>query len=311
MTIARRMRVLLLASASVAALWVGSMEAQAADLAPQPAEPLPPVDARGVISLTAMGYGFWQADQGVGFTPLGSIDPLVGLGGGLGIAYQPALSPWSFGLNARYGTTSKKSKSVAFTSSPSTSGILTEKRKSSHFIVDFTVGRDLGLGLTPAGDPVLQLQGGLRFAHLEDKTDIQAVVTFGPPSSSGASVKRSFTGFGPRIGLAGSMPLGGAFSLDGTGGVSLLYGRSTEKVTLTSSGSVTFVAKKNKNAWVPGLDGSVAVSYSFNPSAKISAGYRAEAYFNAYSAVVPGGGGVTQDKDFIVHGPYVEAKFKF
>lgn len=306
----RRMRTLMLASASVAALWLGRVDAQAADLAPQPAEPLPPAVERGTISLTAMGYGFLQADKGVAIVPFDTVDPLIGLGGGLGITYQPALSPWSFGVNARYGTTEKKSKSLAFTSAPSTSGVATDKRKSSHFIVDFTVGRDMGLGLTPAGDPMLQLQAGLRFAHLEDKLDEQAIVTFGPPRTLGTSVKRSFTGFGPRLGVAMSMPVAASLSLDGTAGAALLYGRATEKVTLTNAGAVTGVFKNNKNGWIPGIDASLAVAYALNPSAKVSLGYRVEAYFNAYSVAFPAGGDI-QDKDFIVHGPYAEAKIKF
>src|SRR5437016_2733919 len=120
MSIVRRVRAFLLASASVAALWAGRLDAQAAGAAPAPSQTPTVVDDRGVVSLTAMGFGFWQTDRGYDFgAPFGTFSPLHGLGGGLGIAYQPALSPWSFGINARYGATSKKTKSIATTSTAS------------------------------------------------------------------------------------------------------------------------------------------------------------------------------------------------
>jgi hypothetical protein len=308
MSVIHKFRVFLLASASVAALWAGQLDAQASDLPPAPLEPLAPVENKGVISITAMGYGFWQTDRGYDFgAPFGTIDPLKGLGGGLGVAYQPALSPWSFGVNARYGVTSKKNKSVTTTTVTPTPLSIQGSRKASHFIVDFTIGRDMGLGTTPVGDPYLQLQAGLRFAHLQDKTSLHLLTPFG--GSSGANAKREFAGFGPRIGLAVSMPLAASFSLDGTAGAALLYGRSSEKIDLTSSGILTSSLKKTKNVWVPSLDASLAVSYAFNASAKISLGYRVEGYFNAYPAIVPGG--PPRDKDMVAHGPFVQAKFSF
>ena len=99
-------------------------------------------------------------------------------------------------------------------------------RLEQHALADFSVGRDIGLGLGQS-----QIKAGLRIAELFSKTNGSA--NFAVPSfysvpggvflgARGASInvqqQSRFTGGGPRAALEGSIPIGGGFAVDYLGG---------------------------------------------------------------------------------------------
>lgn len=301
------LRLLLLCGVAASALLLTQVRATAEEL---PAlQPVP-----SFYSAWVQGYGFWQADGGFGpFVPwLASPTNMQGLGGAVGLEIRPlSLTPWSFGVSLDVGGTKRKKET--FSTSSSSSGIaFTQSRKASHLILDFMVGRDMGLGLGQTGEPLLQLQAGLRFARLkeQERFDIRS----GSPSSFGgvfARFDRGFEGFGPRLAVVGSYPLSRGFSIDGRVGVAFLYGRSTLKIRggTTSSGvpsSSSF--RTHKNGWVPSIDASLGVSYTFNQHAKVTLGYKAQGFYNAFKTqqVSP-----DEDRDFIFHGAFVEGRLTF
>ncbi|MFO1183205.1 MAG: Lpg1974 family pore-forming outer membrane protein [Bauldia sp.] len=344
----------LIASASVVALLIGSAEVRAQTA---PTLPAPPaiVAPRDSWTLSAAGGLFWQADGGHDFgPPLGALKPLRGLNAKLGLVYQPALSPWSFGLSGHYGKTRTKQKAVQSqqTSTHDTNFIVTSTtysgavfttlvsaavvrhsrnttaaaRASSHLVLDFTIGRDIGLGGVPLPGAKFTLEGGLRFARLSDRGTLTstsaATTTIIPTASIVTSFQtavnrrrftgnRRFVGAGPRFGASFATPLAAGFGLEGGGGVSLLYGQVKDQRTFDVNGVATTTETK-ANRFVPGLDASLALSYALTPNATLALGYQVEAYFGAFpGAAFAGNPSFSQDKNYLTHGPFLRASVTY
>lgn len=347
----------LIASASIVALTIGSTGVQAQV---PPAPPPAFVAPKDAWSFFAEGGLFWQADGGYQFaTPPGGLRNLKGPGWALGVTYQPALSPWSFGVSAHGGKTKKKQKRSAVAqdiqnqfvtitgttlvpgptcTAPTISGAtctttvhstflydtitttehLLSRRKSgrtsSHLVLDFTIGRDIGLGRTPSGDPTLKLEAGLRYARLTDNGEyassnfVSSILT----SANAFAGKRRFLGAGPRFGASFAAPFIGDVGLEATAGLSVLFGQARETRAFTVNG-VTSVGETKESRFVPGVDGSLALSYWLGANARLSVGYRAEAYFNALPGDAFSGAPTAfgQDTTFLVHGPFARATVKY
>lgn len=306
------LRLLLLCGVAASALLLTQVRASAEELAAL--QPVP-----SFYSAWVQGYGFWQADGGLGPSQpvFGPLADMLGLGGAVGLEVRPpSLSPWSFGVNLQVGGTRRKKQtfSTFASSSPSVGATLTQSRKAEHLILDFMVGRDMGLGLDRTGEPLLQLQAGLRYARLKENERADSAIF----TSSGSfvdifrKIDRSFSGIGPRLAVVGSYPLSGGFSLEGRVGAALLYGRSNLKTSFgaTSNGVLlgSTGSRTHKNGWVPSIDASLGVSYTFNQHAKVTLGYKAQGFYNAFKTeqVSP-----DEDRDFIFHGAFVEGRLTF
>src|SRR5690606_1015050 len=133
-------------------------------------------------------------------------------------------------------------------------GSNTAEREESHWLADFMVGRDLGLG----GGLPSTMRFGVRIAQIRGKTTGSAqwndipITTFFAPFCATSPLRvvcvardrdytqqNNFLGAGPRFELDGSIPLAPRWSLEYAGGISALYGRRTavQKVNITQSGS--------------------------------------------------------------------------
>lgn len=182
-----------------------------------------------------------------------------------------------------------------------------EKIRDDHWLVDFAVGRDFGLGNANA-----QWKLGLRVADLRSRLTASGPlsVSLGTVGTFATQQNATFVGAGPRLGVEGSTPLGGGWSIDWLGGVALLVGErhsSQSSQTILHPGGVTVVsfpgvASEDTTA-VFNVDGQAGLSYWFSPNLKITASYRVDAYFNALKTIKPGTSTFTQNVDQIYNGP--------
>jgi opacity protein-like surface antigen len=237
-------------------------------------------------------------------------------------------SVWHLSGQFRYGRNKAGSRSNnpiavfnVFGTTPTTAffpvtrqGSNAAEREESHWLADFMVGRDLGLG----GGLPSTVRFGVRVAQIRGKTtgsaqwnDIPTSVTFSatcaasPTPAVCVSHTRSyrqdnnFFGAGPRLELDGSVPLAPRWSLDYMGGVAALYGRRTavQKVDINQSTGTYYTltpalrpncatgcpvdAAFSDNAWVFNLDAMLGLSYAITPNVKATLNYRFDGYWNA------------------------------
>jgi hypothetical protein len=192
-----------------------------------------------------------------------------------------------------------------------------EKIRDDHWLVDFAVGRDLGLG----NGSNAQWKLGLRVADLRAKLTASGSVATTPGKTGVFSTvqKATFVGAGPRLGVDGSTPLGGGWSIDWLGGVAVLFGeRQTTQTTFpTPVGAGVFLPITSASAIsdttaVFNVDGQAGLSYWFSPTFKITASYRVDAYFSALKTVKPGTpNGSFNSLDQIYNGPMLRLTSSF
>jgi hypothetical protein len=185
------------------------------------------------------------------------------------------------------------------------SGFLSHKE--DHAIVDFTVGKDFGLGMFGHdGNSIFSI--GVRYAQFNARTDIGYYT--GTISSTSFSEKarltRSFNGIGPVIAWDASAPLGGDFSselsVDWGLDASMLFGK--QKMTLAASYSTgpNYTATRRKTTTVPSVGGYLALSWHGGEGTKVSLGYRADDYFK----VLDGGFDTANKIDRAFYGPFIK-----
>jgi iron complex outermembrane recepter protein len=218
-------------------------------------------------------------------------------------------------------------------------------RKEDHLLVDFLVGKDVGIGRASGVSSSVDV--GLRYAEFNSELmgDMRGVPDVMIPAAWGShnstyhqyiasfDTERRFTGAGPTVSWEGARILWGnheAGHLDvdwtATGGV--LFGRQKTSVT-GSAGSEYFngiyperdwvinslpppaqtpldIAPRNKLATVPLVDLSLGLSYEI-PGVKLSTGYRWERYFN----VLDDGFEQHKSYDRTIDGPYVKVAIGF
>ncbi len=174
------------------------------------------------------------------------------------------------------------------------------QNNETHAILDFKVGKDVGLGLLGKGSSVIS--AGLRYAQFTSQTTAQ--LSSRPTNQRSnvheftASLKasRSFTGIGPSLSWDASAPLLGAaekglVSLDWGVNAALLFGRQKaaahhETVETRYNGLRTVIydhpasPARSKSVTVPNLGGFAGLSLRY-ANAKISFGYRADMFFGA------------------------------
>ncbi len=218
------------------------------------------------------------------------------------------------------------------------------RSRESHTLVDFTVGRDVGLG---AGQGLSStLSAGLRFARFNSTTDANmsgipdwylpegffyaAYGLYVPHTTrydAALHADRTFEGTGPTVSWAAALPvLGGenqgVLAIDWNVGGGVLFG--TQEAALTGheqsgyfSGQFGTILSfmfdrsdvdvgRSRSATVPFADVSLGLTYEIQ-RIKLSAGYRWEQYFD----VLDVGQDEAKKADRTIDGPYFKLSVGF
>jgi hypothetical protein len=203
---------------------------------------------------------------------------------------------WSASVGIRYGQTNRESDNILY----SEFGGADAKYDESHLIVDLEIGRDVGLG--SSGNA--RIFGGLRFAQFDGDAD----TSYSGFGGGSASVSQKFSGIGPRLGMDAGFPLTQNLRADlGVAGA-VLYGKRKVKVdgSYSGFGAYDFSSSSSKHVWVPNAEASVALSYLLTPNASISAGYKAEQFWNVMPTVSDVNSLSTGNDDRLIHGPFLK-----
>ena len=204
-----------------------------------------------------------------------------------------------------------------------------------HAILDFSAGKDVGLGMFGhGGSSVVSL--GVRFAQFETRstTTFRSMPDYyyypvlfqkykGHHASyyAHAEFSRSFRGIGPSISWTGSSPFigdaqNGEVALDWGLNAALLFGRQKVHgehqvtgthfkgqglftMTITSQYAHGAPVSRSRRVTVPNLGGSLGLSFQF-VDAKVSVGYRADVFFGA----IDGGIDTRKSENRSFFGPY-------
>ena len=230
---------------------------------------------------------------------------------------------WSVALGLRYGKVNKESDDASYYSNFSAHGGASEfdqyyvassdldvSYKEDHLVLDLEIGRDIGIG--DGGN--VRVFGGLRFARFDGDGKIGAnyfssafgdYTNFSNGGSYDIDTTHRFTGAGPRIGVDAAIPVAENVRVDiGVAGAAL-FGRRKLKVKGSYSsfyGSGEFQDSESKNVIVPNVEASVALTYLLGPNASISAGYRAEQFWNIMPTIE---GFSSGNDDRLIHGPFL------
>lgn len=297
-----------------------------------------------------------NADTDV-FSPLSAAEtqrsPRYSVGGEARLSFQPNMSDWVFSAAIRFGRSNSSrlvhqqkhatpvplrfdfGTSAAYVRRYHTSFFDTQTMaRESHMILDFQVGKDVGLGLFGAGNSSLSF--GIRVAqfNVASRADLYAVpnIYYGTGFANAlhahrtfyeahGNIRSSFQGIGPTVSWNASAPLAGDehdASLDIDWGINaaVLFGRQKTYGSQSSAGTyyqkyglgryratalyarLTNISRQN-SVIVPNVGGFAAISYRL-PSAKISLGYRVDGFFGAMDSGI--GSRVKSDRSF--YGPF-------
>jgi hypothetical protein len=223
------------------------------------------------------------------------------------------------------GTTTNQTTSNTFLSQDS--------YRESHLVADLMIGRDFRLG---SNGP--ELLFGLRVADLhaagqaqqtnQSTTTTNTTTTFYEPSpifgigtttgstssssssSSFANWNSRFFGVGPRLAVAGGVPIMGSWSFDYSGGLAVLIGDRSFNAALWNSAGPGFAANYGGTTAVFNMDGFTALSYRFTPNFKLSAGIRAD-FYNAALRTYDVNSGNIQSLSRVYWGPFVRLTGSF
>jgi hypothetical protein len=258
----------------------------------------------GHFTLQVSGGPDWYGGQGTEWFNSGSGDrvgPRQGWDFAGKATFQPTGSDWIISAGVQYGRANSSSANIAgFYETEFGTGTYTDhaSHKENHFIADFEVGQDVGLGMFNGGSSVIS--GGLRYAHFDAKTSLSFSSSSKYNTFKGsADISRTFSGGGPVVSWDASTPIfhSSPFSLDWGADFAYLFG--TQKVTFTEGG---YEQSRHQGASIPSLGGYLAVSYHFcGCDDKVSLGYMAQSYFG----VLDGGSENREQVDRSFSGPYL------
>jgi len=258
--------------------------------------------------------------------------PAIGYDWDAAIEIQPQGSDWIYGASVRYGRAQRGPKrSHDQTYEVNAKYYLTtyaflnakEKSQSTHTIVDFLAGKDVGLGSFHHGKSTLHF--GVRMAQLNERVEgsMTAFSTAPAKYSSGkvvhkadALMSRNYTGLGPAVAWDGATPFAGTlndgFSFDWGANASLLFGRQKARINLhtqdaryNGGGAYTVLSHlssaplRNRTVIVPNLGGFAGLSWHV-PGGKVSLGYRADFFFGA----IDGGVSSSEKETRAFYGPF-------
>ncbi len=264
--------------------------------------------------------------------PFGKL-PAIGYDFEGAITLQPKGSEWSYTASVRYGRAQRGPKhthdqtykqnakyyltTYAFLNS-------TDKSYSSHAIIDFSAGKDIGLGSFHGGKADIHF--GVRIAQLNEHAQgfLTAFSTAPKKYAAGkisheadALFVRSYKGAGPSVSWDSSTPLvatlNDGLSFDWGANAAVLLGqqkaslalhtRNTRFAVNDSSGTVlaqsTAAPVRNRTTVVPNVGGFAGFSWRL-PNGKVSLGYRADFFFGA----IDGGIATSQKEMRGFYGPF-------
>jgi hypothetical protein len=174
-----------------------------------------------------------------------------------------------------------------------------------HWLVDFAVGRDLGIGNKA------EVTFGVRVADLYSRATGNVsggTLGFTPPPtprpiltglfSGPYSQTSEYLGVGPRLGLDGSVPLGAHWTLDWLVGAAALFGDSRLNTVGFAASPHFPTVSFSSSPTVFNVDGQAGLSYWLYPGASIMFSYRADAYFGALKTFNATGAVVNIDRVF-------------
>ncbi len=296
----REVRKALLATGSVAALAL-AMGQQARAQAP--------VMPAWWVSLEG-GYQFVNGDA-IDLPVMGtrvSLSPDDGLTGRLHFGGKLDTTGWTGAVGVTYG----KSKTDNFSSNLgysgeyavfdglSSYGMVKAEYDEWRLMLDFEIGRDVGLG----GSASARVFGGVRFAKFDGHGHGMADYYYnGEYYNLNGSTDHSFTGVGPRAGIDAWVPIAPNLDLDVSAAGAVLFGR--RKLSYTVSyyyAGPSYSDSETDSATVPNVEASAALTYSVTPNFKISGGYRVEQFWNVMPTVESGG---IKDDNRLFHGPFL------
>jgi Legionella pneumophila major outer membrane protein precursor len=245
------------------------------------------------------------------------LTPKIGWEAATGFDYRFANSLWHISAQFRYGEGGKTNGAASSAGSADPSVLLalgappgssvsgsenySTSYQESHWLADMTVGRDV-LG---SGRDAMQLKGGLRVAEFVTQSNISdstsfaesfpqvrgGNVSFNVATSDRTNARASFLGAGPVIGIQGSIPFAGNWSLDYLGDASILFGTQQSTSTDISNtvvspaffgggGGDVSTFRDQRFASVFSGDIQVGLSYWVMPNLKVGASYRLDALIN-------------------------------
>ncbi len=311
-----------------------------------------PIGRPGRFNVWAEGGAVWSGgDPMFGGSSTGvlsglpmafSLTPKVGWAVDTGFDYRFADSLWHVGADVQYGQ-SRVSNSAGSSFGLSTMGgasialseAATGTDNETHWLADFTVGRDLGVGRD-----AMEIKGGIRFAQLTADTGVASTLTEtlhgltsvkttggGTPSTvsltetSNNTLKSSFFGAGPVIGAQGAAPIWGPVEFDYRADGAVLIGEqrlvqtttsafsfSPSNIVLSGAGlllpsSTGPTVLSNKTVAIFNGDIEAGLAYWVNPHLKLTASYRLDAFFGALRTIDASGNLVNASRYF--QGPRV------
>jgi hypothetical protein len=268
----------------------------------------------------------------------GGFGPNWGAEGAIGFDWQPqGLGPWHLSGEFRYGSAKSSTKPYAAHFGPASAttasgfGVLggaataNQQLREEHWALDFAVGREFGFGGSKAqwnaGIRVADLRATLtangNFAGTAAFTGHFSPFSFSAFANIAGEQTSKFLGAGPRLSVEGETPLAGSWAVDWKGGAAVLIGDRQLDQTISISPPpfffftrvVTSTISSSSTGAVFNPDGELGLSYLFNSNAKLTAGYRVDAYFNALRTFNAAGNIV--DVDRIYDGPFLRLTTKF
>jgi len=274
--------------------------------------------------------------------------PRFSFGGEGKITVQPQGSDWVFLAAIRFGRSNSKKHThyqgpqalYVYPSYPSSAGLnryaapfsdTLVPQSETHAIVDFAVGKDVGLGmLGPNSDS--QFSAGVRLAEysIRSTTSIYARPDVGFAGkyadfyqyALNGQTKRNFHGIGPSLSWNASAALlgnadGGELTLDWGINGAVLFGRQRADVQHTTSAyhfignrprrqgrnvplyTHAYSTSRSRSVTVPNLGGFAGISMR-KANAKVSLGYRADFFFGAMDTGID----ARRTSDLGFHGPF-------
>jgi hypothetical protein len=339
------LRASLLTGASAIAMSVSASGAYAQTTSPSSTPVVPPTITfwlEGALAYTGGGNYNVPSIPGLG-APFTSLNARSGPEIAFGFDYQYQNQPSHFIFDFRFGQSgtstvnSSSSSSSRTTGTPfkgafsstitpsttinnSTGARATEREQ--HLVADFMAGRDLGIGAN-----ALQFQVGLRVADLRASATETSTTTSNitrtfyssstvqtssssTTSTTYASWNSAFFGIGPRVAVAGSVPIRGSWFFDYGAGIAGLVGDRSFNVNVWNSTGTIFFGNSSNTAFVFNSDAMLALSYHFTPHYKFSVGIREDFYANALTSYNINTGGLT-NINRIYWGPFARLTGSF
>jgi len=251
------------------------------------------------------------------------------------ISFQPEDTDWVLSAGIRFGKASRHASQIQITAqgTPGYGVNFTAYQDFSsssiegHTIVDFQVGKDVGLGKFGSGGHSL-LGLGVRFAQFNSKSNISIhsqptnVVRTHYRYYASFAADRKFRGLGPSLSWDASANIAGngqdgSISLDWGVNGAVLFGRQQARVHRQVMEKHTFITfsryiqhidpvythsaspDRSKSVAVPNLGAFAGVSWR-TPNAKVNFGYRADMFFGT----IDGGIDAAKKENRSFNGPY-------